>query len=68
MNIYLIALNKPNNEVWERLQDSHKRHYIFNKTLAFLSPSDRLTLTREIAETVGISPTGAAGMIFKIEA
>ena len=54
MTIYAIFLNKPDDQAWQALAETWPdRHFVLTENLAFVAP-EGITLTGQIAETVGI--------------
>ena len=55
MSVFLVALNEPDVETWERLKDRWPgRHFIVTDRMAFLAP-EGITVTQEIADALGMN-------------
>ena len=58
MRVYMIALAKPNEEVWSIVKKKwpDRQHYILNDRLAFVTtpPSGRVVLTEDLCEELGM--------------
>ena len=56
MSIYLVALNRPDEDAWERLKAKWQkpRRYLLTDRLAFVAPEE-ITLTEDIGEIVGMN-------------
>jgi hypothetical protein len=58
MPVYLISLHKPDETVWQRLEEKwHGRHHIITPHMAILAPED-VSLTKEICAALGLSEEG----------
>ena len=56
MSIYLVALNQPDEDTWERLKAKwpESRRYVLTDRLAFVA-TEELMLTEDICEIVGMN-------------
>ena len=69
MSIYLVALNQPDKDAWERLKTEwpKPRHYLLTDRLAFVAPEEIL-LTEDITDTVGMNDEhDVTGFVVEIE-
>ncbi len=67
MTVYAVFLNEPSSDAWQALRKEwpNGRHFILTDHMAFVAP-EGLTLTSDIAETVGISETTKRlGIVFE---
>ena len=57
MTIYAIILNEPNDSAWEAVRENWpNHHHILTDQIAFIAvPEDKLTLTDDIAEPIGLN-------------
>ncbi len=65
MSIYAIVLNRPDEAAWEKVQSGWESHHILDDRLAFISAEN--ALTADIAAQVGISSTGASGIVIQMD-
>ena len=69
MSVFVIVLNAPSESVWNKLEAEFSKKYVISDTVALVSSQNSLTLTSEIAESVGIGPNNdIVGMVFEISA
>lgn len=68
MAVYLISLNKPDENAWVKVRDIWpKRHHILTDHMAFVAP-EGVTLTQEIADSVGMdSEGGVSGIVVELD-
>lgn len=68
MSVYLIALNEPGDETWEKVRESWPdRHYILTDRMAFVAP-DGIAVTQDIADTLGMnSEHGISGIVVELD-
>ena len=53
MSVYLIALDEPNAEAWDRLKEEwSSRYLILNDRIALVSP-EGISLTEDVCDVVG---------------
>ncbi len=64
MSTYAIFLNQPSERAWDTIKKKWPdRHFVLDDRLAFIAP-EGITLTSEIAETVGVkSEEGSLGVV-----
>ncbi len=56
MTVYAVILNDPDETAWRKVRE-WKQHYVLTDRIAFIATDD-LTLTHEIAATIGINREG----------
>ena len=67
MAVYLIALNEPDENIWETVRNMWpERHHILTDSMAFVAP-EGVALTQEIADSLGMnSEGGVSGIVAEL--
>ena len=69
MAVYLISLNEPSPEVWEKVRENwpEGRHLILTNCMAFVAP-EGIALTQEIADALGVnSEHNVSGIVAELD-
>lgn len=67
MSVYLISLNEPSDEVWDKVKNLWPgRHYLLTDRMAFIAP-EGITVTQDIADQLDMNPDGGiAGIVVEL--
>ena len=70
MNVYAIFLNEPNGSVWAAINEHWpERHFTLDNKLAFVSPPEEITTTKNISDKAGINgESNVMGVVLQISA
>ena len=67
MPVFTVILDQPHEEAWCKLKSEYANWYILNDRTALIAPENPLTLSPEIAGTVGMSSDRAvSGMVVEV--